>query len=371
MKRPRESSIGGTSNNVTSAILAEINSDKEFGIEMGKDFLKFDQLYGQTSKKVKIMSNQDGTEGVTFNSLLGENDPFLNMFRTPLLNNIKPKRIHTNRQTNGYISTTRMVKRYSADIEGCSPYEIGLYYRRATNNNRSFALKLDSERITKGYSHVQIEDGELDIINVQTWNMMTAKAMYGIYKKDREAYFNITHDSIFDDWEIDGIAKHEDTFKDINSYVSPRINREDIVVQTNICHGQVQMLNYIGRNIHAGQKIWLIIKKFDAPRFYYVSQKSEGNPHEFDCGPDSNEFRPYQIAIIARYGNPSQSDLKYYDENGYVNYGKKIFLGQILFTPPGLNKNGINTIKPSTNAMEYLGLGVHDFITIILNGHRK
>jgi hypothetical protein len=375
-KRTRDDTpIQRTPNNaVTKNILT--NSHKNFGIEMGSDFWNNDSFASQVNKKTKTMDANSG--GIQFGSIIGNTSPFLQLFKAPGISGVSPKQYpQTSQKTNYEINTVRMVKKYSSQIEGVSPYELSIYYRSNVSNNTSFALLLEEERFVRmQIPQIRVEDRFLFLVNIQTWNMIAAETMFKAYKKNKEEYFNITHDNIFNDWAIDGVVRAKDASDKKPPYLSHKYTlnndlNETTKVETNIVQGQVKMLNYIGNNIHIGDKLWLIIKKFNASETYHVSYSAvDGNPQNIDYGTDVHIFKPLQMAIIARMGEPSHEDLKYTDERGDTHYGKKMFMGTVLYPPPHMHLTSTDEIRPCVNAKEHMGKGLHDFITLIFNGQR-
>lgn len=373
MKRTRPSA----NDPIQNAIVGDVQGKNDFGVKMNSEFWQKDGLFQAALKKTKNMDDTAG--GSTFGRIMGLNDDFFGLFKIPKLDDISTQKYPiTNPKTNGSIKLIRMIKKHQKTIDAVSAYEIGLMFKNKENmkQGNSFTLYHESVIMSKyNYPPVQVEDRYLTILNIQTWNYETAKVMYDIYKDNKRTYFNLTHDSIFADWTVDGVVKHEEardgtgTFSGIDKRIS-NIN-DTSKVETVICHGDVKILNYIGNNVQPGYKVYLIIKKFDAPECFYVSYKSEdGNVQELDYEQDKHTFKPYQIAVIARDGEPSLQDLRYTDERGFQFYGKSIFIGTILHVPQLLNTTTTNyTVVPSTNAKEHMGKGVDDFITIELNLH--
>ena len=372
-------------NPVANELNNNMNVISEYNNTMGLELFRNESSIQNVSNKRTRYFMGDGTTGGTFSNLNGDNSIFSSLFRLPSLNQVNNINYpQTHQRVGGQIRIPRMIKEYLEGIPGASAYEIGILYSLTNNKQNSGGVTISANYEFSHFGHMGnrliVEDNILPMVNIATWNYINAKIQFDMLTNNKEKYFDLNASTVFENFSIDGVIKHEENSMGGESFHSGGYSFGDkgyyrrgdgSKVITVIAKGPVKLNNIFGRYAHPGFFAYLIIKKFDAPTTYYLNARdvlNQGTQQAKIMDYKNTYFKPFQIAILTLPDNIVPREyLEYTDENGFKNYGKAIRIGTIQFKPEGIKLNGIQTPKnlyPLTDACE--GIEPLEYFTTII-----
>lgn len=381
---------------VSRAILGNMNVRNEFGTNMGSEFANnINSL--ETAAGSDMTYFRNGSErGGTFGSLLNTNDPFLSGFNVPNLQDINaPNYPQTRKRVNGQLLVTRMVKQLEPGWDAVSSYEFAILFSRNKKTSNSKGTVIES--MDRGYEYQNrefmtyrniVEDDLLPIVNISTWNYYQAITQFKTFTDNPEEYATLTANSVWENFSFDGVVRNEEGlavggetsltggYRQSPDGGGVKLIGDGSKILTNISKGQVKVYNVFGSSVASGSTLFAIIKKFVAPTEYILNTRIGEN----DCMNKKKcnyrkTFKPFQIALVSLHGYDSvpRKYLEYIDENGRTGYGKAIKLGKILFKPymyEVMPPPKPDDLYPHTDAAEGIRRpGNNDFLTIILNSN--